>query len=266
MAAEEHVAVARLGQRFLDHGIDVAREDEVGPVGQERHVVLRVVEDRAAIETRIERQTQLLAEQPVAGEQHVERLFGDVEPVGVLELIGTAIEGPHLEAQIVVGFLAHEQVLRELAEVRRAAEEAGDQNDDRVGLHVRIVELKARVAGVVQVEIRAELRQQLLVGDGDVRTAGGVGRCRAARDVDRRDRRTVAERVARSGTSAVVDAVALLAEIDTAVPAIGQRRRSAHDFLCRRRGRRQHQHEDRDQCPSARHDSPFKNASCPIQE
>ena len=151
------------------------------------------------------RQTELVAEQPVARRATRSSLgLGEIEPVGILELVGAPVEGPHLEAQIVVGLGALEQVLREMRKFAGAALEARDQDDEsRAGCRARIVELKARVAGVVQVEDRTpNCVSSFCVADADARTARGVGRCRAARDVDRRDRRTVAERVARSGTSA----------------------------------------------------------------
>ena len=69
VAAEEDVLVARRGARRGDDRVDVAREDQVRPVRDERHVGLRVVEHGAAVRSRrqdgIERQRQLAAVEPV---------------------------------------------------------------------------------------------------------------------------------------------------------------------------------------------------------
>ena len=224
MAAQEDVLVECDAARHLDDGVDVPREDEIGPVGEERHVVLRVVEDRTPRQARIEGQAQLLAEEPVLCQERVEGRLCDIEPRRILELVGATVDSPHLEHEIVLGLGARQEILGEDAEVVGAAEEAGDEDEDGIRLRAGIIQLKARVAGVVQADAGAELRQQLGVGDHHLRTAGRIRWHRAAGYINGGHRRAGAGGVAQRGTARVVGAVALFAEIQDIVAAIVRER------------------------------------------
>ena len=185
VTAEEDVLVVRRRAGRRHDGVDVTREDEVRPARHERDVGLRVVEDRPAIRSRrqqrVERKRELAAVEPVERDLRAQELLRDVEPGAVLELVGPPVEGPHLEheARLLLG--ARDQVLRQDAEVGRAALEPGHEDEDGVGLLRRPREEVARVAGVVQAErARAGLGLQLRVGHRDARRARRVRRLRAA--------------------------------------------------------------------------------------
>ena len=229
--------MARHAARCGHHRVDVAGEDEVRPVGEEGHVGLRVVEDGTARKPRVERKPELGAEEPVLGEQRVEVLLGEVEAERVFELVRAPVDRPHLEREAVVGLGPHEQVLREDAEVGGAALEARDQHQDRVGAAAALGELVAGVAGAVEREVRAELRDELRIGHADAGAPRRVPRMGLARDVDGDRRWAEALRAALPRTRGVGRAVALLARLDDAVAARGGegRRRREMDGEHRRR-------------------------------
>src|SRR5438093_838162 len=117
---EEDVLAPGHGASHLDDGVDVAREDEVCPAGDERYVALRIVEDpppvRPARQERMQSQSQLAAVEPVERNLRAQEFLRDVEADRVLELVRTPVEGPHLEHEaFCLG--ASKDVLRQDLEV-----------------------------------------------------------------------------------------------------------------------------------------------------
>jgi hypothetical protein len=105
VAAEEDVVVARCGVRRGDDRVDVAREDQVRPVGEERDVVLGVVEDGAAVERRqlgLSGRPSSPPLEPVEGDLRIGLRLGDVEAGGVLELVAAPVVRPDLDDQLIV--------------------------------------------------------------------------------------------------------------------------------------------------------------------
>ena len=136
VAAEEDVVVLDGQVRRLHHRVDVLREHQVRPVGEERHVGLRVVEDRPPAEARqrrAERHADLAAEEPVERDLGVAELLRDLDAGAVLELVRAPVERPHLDGQALLARHADDQVLGEDLEAAGAALEAGHQDQDRVG-------------------------------------------------------------------------------------------------------------------------------------
>src|SRR5262249_37653693 len=108
---------------------------------------------------RVQRERQLAAVEPVERDLGAQELLRDVQARHVLELVRTAVEGPDLEHESVrLG--ARDEMVGENAEIARAALEAGDEDQDRVGLLRGTREMMAGVAGIVQAERRPELREQ----------------------------------------------------------------------------------------------------------
>src|SRR5207253_6536863 len=98
----------------VEHRVDVTREDERRPAGEEGDVG-RVVEDGAAVraggEHRIEREAELGPEEPVEAYVGIEPRLGDVEADAILELVRAAVVGPDLEHQALLDEGARDHAL-----------------------------------------------------------------------------------------------------------------------------------------------------------
>src|SRR5215468_5152704 len=113
---------------------------------------------------------QLGPEQPVERDERVVLRFSNLEPGEILELVRAPIIGPYLDGQAGLGEHARDEVLGQDLEVIRAALEAGNQNQDRVGLRSERIQAETREAGVVDADVgAAELREQLRVRDRYIR-------------------------------------------------------------------------------------------------